>query len=174
MTYKISCEDRLKAELQRRRLGVNTMSIRLAADGMIQAPLLVPSEPAFLPTSKTERIVSIDFLRGMALLGILLVNCAALFGPIGTLSDATLLRQMADRDQIAYLVVLSVCQGKFISIFSRLFGYGLLRQFEKATSAGRSSPLFVVRRLGMRLLVFGFLHAVLICVRRHPVPASIR
>jgi uncharacterized protein len=130
------------------------------ADGLIVPPL-VPTEPAFRPTAKSERIVAIDFVRGLALLGILLVNVTFFFGPIGILSDAGLVRQMGDRDQVAFLLVQSACQGKFISLFSLLFGYGLLRQIEKAAAAGRSALGFVARRLGA-LAVFGALHGVFV------------
>jgi uncharacterized protein len=113
----------------------------------------------FGPTPGAERIAGIDFVRGVALLGILLVNSALFFGPMGLLFDPGLLGSIPAVDRTAYAVVVGVCQGKFIALFSLLFGYGLLGQIEKAAAAGRSPALFTFRRLGT-LAVFGFLHAV--------------
>jgi uncharacterized protein len=113
----------------------------------------------FGPTPATERIASIDFVRGVALLGILLVNVTSFFGPVATLFEPSLVVGMATPDRAAYLLVVSLCQGKFISLFSMLFGYGLLGQIERAAGAGRSPGKFVLRRLGT-LAVFGLLHAL--------------
>src|SRR5438552_2331399 len=120
-----------------------------------------PSAPRFAPTIATDRIASIDFVRGTALLGILLVNVALLFGPISVFFGPIGVARMAPPDRLTHLLIVSLCQGKFISIFSMLFGYGLLGQIEKAKAAGRSSLGFVFRRLGT-LAVFGLVHAVLI------------
>ncbi len=125
------------------------------------SPPALPGETAFGPTPKAERIASIDFVRGTALLGILLVNVAALFGPIGTLFEPALIAGMAPPDRAAHLLTTSLFQGKFISIFSMLFGYGLLGQLEKAATAGRSPARFALRRLAT-LAAFGVVHALVI------------
>jgi uncharacterized protein len=125
-------------------------------DGQDAGPL--PS-PSFGPTPKTDRLASIDFVRGLALLGILLVNAAMFFGPVSVLMGPSAIAGMPAPDRLAHLLIVSLCQGKFISIFSMLFGYGLLGQIEKVHAADRSSVGFVLRRLGT-LAVFGLLHAV--------------
>jgi uncharacterized protein len=124
---------------------------------------LAPLErgPTFGPTPKKERIASIDFVRGMALLGILFVNVSVMFGPLAVLFEPGVVAGMAAHDRAAYLLVVSLCQGKFISIFSMLFGYGLLGQIEKAAAADRSPAGFAFRRLGT-LAVFGLIHGLAI------------
>jgi uncharacterized protein len=121
----------------------------------------VEAKPAFAPTPKTQRIASIDFVRGMALLGILFVNVGVMFGPLAVLFEPAVIAGMAAHDRVALLLVMSLCQGKFISQFSMLFGYGLLGQIEKAAAAGRSPFWFTFRRLGT-LAIFGLIHGLAI------------
>jgi uncharacterized protein len=65
---------------------------------------------------------------------------------------------MPGADQAARLLVNGLCFTKFISIFSMLFGYGLLMQLERAEQSGHSPAGFAARRLGT-LAVFGAIHA---------------
>ncbi len=115
---------------------------------------------SFRPSTAGQRLVNVDFVRGVALLGILFVNAIVLFGPVAALSDPGLqVRQPADR--IVALLILSLCQGKFISLFSLLFGYGLLGQIEKAAATGQSPAWFTFRRMAA-LAVFGLVHGLAI------------
>lgn len=104
-------------------------------------------------------MVNIDFARGVALFGILVVNTAILFGPMDTL-----IRPLSAEDRtsvnwwVAFLVLV-LFQGKFVAMFSLLFGYGLLGQIERAHASGWSATAFAFRRLGV-LAVFGLVHAL--------------
>lgn len=118
-----------------------------------------PARPAFAPVTKADRLANLDFVRGVALLGILLVNVQVFFGPVAALSELSYLRRFGPTDRLVGMLVLSVCMTKFISTFSMLFGYGLLGQMERAKEGGRSSVWFTVRRLGV-LAAFGFVHGV--------------
>src|SRR5262245_44136215 len=117
--------------------------------------------PTFAPVARTERLINLDFARGVALLGILLVNVSVMFGPLAALMDPSYLGGLSPADRTAALLVRSVCQSKFISIFSLLFGYGLFGQIERAAAGGRSPARFTFRRLGV-LALFGATHALLI------------
>jgi uncharacterized protein len=121
-----------------------------------------PAEPppAFAPTARRERLVNLDFARGVALLGILLVNVSVMFGPVAAM-DPAYHHRLSDADRTAALLVRTFCQSKFISIFSLLFGYGLFGQIEKAAASGRSPAGFTFRRLGV-LALFGLAHGLLI------------
>lgn len=114
---------------------------------------------AFGPTAKGDRLVNIDFVRGIALLGILLVNVAVMFGPLAAITDPTYQERLSPPDRVAALLVVSFCQFKFISTFSLLFGYGLYGQMNKAADSGRSAVGFTFRRLFI-LLCFGAIHAL--------------
>src|SRR5262245_52711564 len=120
-------------------------------------PLAPPAD--FAPVSRAERIDAIDFVRGVALLGILLVNVATFFSPFGEFISPRAAREWPLHDQLARLGVTAFCTTKFISTFSMLFGFGLLMQAQRAEAAGRSAWGFAGRRLGA-LAVFGLLHGL--------------
>lgn len=104
----------------------------------------------------TGRIESIDTLRGFAVLGILMVNCAYLGLPM---SEAAALPAAGERsllDLLAWGFVGGFFELKFVTLFSFLFGVGFALQMER----GASSASYW-RRLGI-LAVFGLLHGTLL------------
>ncbi|GGK02775.1 hypothetical protein GCM10010123_35940 [Pilimelia anulata] len=108
----------------------------------------------------TARLVHVDALRGLALLGILMVNIgyfASDYKGTGVLAPEF------DRpiDATVAFVVDLVCETKFYLLFSFLFGYSLTLQMTSATRRGTPFvPRFLRRLLG--LFVLGALHAVLL------------
>lgn len=118
-------------------------------------PPLVPSAP----TSARQRIVSMDVLRGFALLGIFLMNIEAMSGPLGEAMSG-IGTQWQGVDRIADALIYIFVQGKFYTLFSLLFGMGFVLFMDRARAAGRGGWLFV-RRLAV-LLAFGVLHGVFI------------
>src|SRR5271155_1530637 len=107
---------------------------------------MIQDSPRAAPVSLAERIEFIDVLRGMALFGILTANMRAFdapieaYGAIGVLFPGRL-------DVIAQFVVDAFFQGKFISIFSFLFGLGFAMQMTRAEARGASFLGFYPRRL---------------------------
>lgn len=108
----------------------------------------------------TQRIESIDAIRGIALFGVLIVNLVTEFrvslfqqfiGPSPALlaSDPAIERW-----------VLSAIGSKAFCLFALLFGVGLAMQFERL-SEGRRPLYWLARRLGV-LLVLGLVHLVFI------------
>lgn len=112
------------------------------------------------PVAPTQRVKEIDFVRGFALLGILLVNMSifrdSIFGMAienptseGFLSTIT--------NGITYLFA----EGKFYSLFSLLFGFGFsIFLLKEQTQRVQMETAFKRRMLG--LLGFGLVHAFLI------------
>jgi uncharacterized protein len=102
----------------------------------------------------------IDALRGLALLGILLVNIQSFVwggtSPAGYLpGDATAL------DRALFFLTVAFVNAKFMPLFAMLFGAGfalLLARLRSVTSA----PHAVFRRRMQFLFVFGILHGVLL------------
>ncbi|ASN82433.1 DUF418 domain-containing protein [Deinococcus ficus] len=107
-----------------------------------------------------DRLHVIDALRGLALLGILLVNILVFATPY----YATGLPDPAVRgplDQALYALITLLFETKFYLLFSFLFGYSFTLQMTAATRAGASFRPRMLRRL-LGLAVIGVLHALLL------------
>jgi uncharacterized protein len=112
------------------------------------------------PVSLSERIVFIDVLRGMALFGILAANMRAFFAPLDCYDNIGVLFH-SRADVLAQLFIDGFIQGKFISIFSFLFGMGFAIQMSRAEARGVRFMGFYPRRL-LALALFGLIHGLLI------------
>jgi uncharacterized protein len=112
------------------------------------------------PVSLSERILFIDVLRGMALFGILAANMRALAGPI-EIYDRIQVLFPGRADVLAQWFIDAFIQGKFISIFSFLFGMGFAIQLSRAEARGVRFLSFYPRRL-LALALFGLVHGLLI------------
>jgi len=112
------------------------------------------------PVSLSERIQFIDVLRGMALFGILAANMRAFFAPLDVYDNIGVLFH-ARADVIGQWVVDAFIQGKFITIFSFLFGMGFAIQMSRAETKGVRFMSFYPRRL-LALALFGLIHGILI------------
>jgi len=116
------------------------------------------------PIAPSERLRGVDIARGIALLGILLVNVRFFFMPIaagvGQLDGVPGVAPTV-LDRLALSAVDAFCSAKFMWLFSLLFGFGLALQAARAAAAGRSRWHTGLRRLGM-LLVIGVLHGLLV------------
>lgn len=123
------------------------------------APPAPPTPPG--PVASGERVDAIDAVRGVALLGILLVNVHFFAIPLGEAFSPMMPAGATRLDQAAFLFVKIFCEGKFYPLFSLLFGVGLAIQFLRSRARGAS---FWGR--GIRRLVFlgcvGACHGVLI------------
>ena len=98
------------------------------------------------PASLNERILFIDVLRGMALFGILAANMRAFFAPLDAYGNIGVLFH-SRADVLAQALIDIFIQGKFISIFSFLFGMGFAIQMSRAEARGARFLSFYPRRL---------------------------
>lgn len=110
------------------------------------------------PVAATERIASIDVLRGVALLGILVMNI-----PFFALSYYGFMRPQVlggfeGIDYAAWLGSHLFFDMKMMSIFSMLFGAGLMLMADRADQRGTSAAGVYYRRLGWLALI-GLAHA---------------
>jgi len=95
--------------------------------------------------SAAERIVEIDMLRGFALFGILLVNMLTFSDNV---YEYIMLRDPMGSviDQAAVYFIKFFGEGKFFSLFSFLFGFGLSIQMWRAEARGaKFVPLYLRR-----------------------------
>lgn len=110
------------------------------------------------PTTTSERIASIDVLRGFALLGILVMNIrsfamieAAYFNPQAA-------GPIEGLDHTVWWLGQLLVDSKFMALFSMLFGAGVVLMYERRDVAGlRSAGLHYRRMAG--LLLIGLFHA---------------
>jgi len=112
------------------------------------------------PVADTDRIVSIDVLRGFAVMGILMVNIFFMALPMHAV-EAIRWRDLPFPDNVARMVVQVFFELKFITLFSFLFGAGLAIQMQRLEATGRRFIPVYVRRL-LVLLLIGVFHGVLL------------
>ena len=114
-----------------------------------------------MPTDAAERVVSLDFVRGIAVLGILFANITALAQPYTAYYwPPALVGGMTPGDQAVWVFQFVFVDGKFRGLFTLLFGAGIALFLERARARGEGTGL-QLRRLGW-LLVFGLIHYFLI------------
>ncbi len=116
------------------------------------------------PSTGTERIMTLDVIRGFALLGILLANMAFFKTPAIQESGFFMNSLPLDGgvwDVSASLFIDTFILGKFYPMFSLLFGLGFYLFYERANSRELDGRKLFKRRL-VFLLGIGLIHLVLI------------
>lgn len=118
-------------------------------------------QPTSAPVAESERYESLDFFRGVALCGILMVNIFAMGLPTEAYTSPYIWGDQSALDFIAFYLTQGLVQMKFFSLFSLLFGAGLWLQTERMAERGVSVDVVYVRRL-IALAAFGVGHALLL------------
>jgi len=109
------------------------------------------------PTQLNERITTIDIIRGVSLLGILLVNMFGFYLPQPHIQLNNWFTEAID---IIWHQNLNIyIQSSFYPLFSMLFGYGLAMQYMKAQRTGLNVYKFIPKRLAL-LFAIGMAHAL--------------
>jgi uncharacterized protein len=118
------------------------------------------SAPAVLgPVAEGQRIAAMDALRGVALLGIFAVNIQFFAMPLVDYVIEPVPAGRGPAEVVCWAIVKAFFEFKFISIFSLLFGAGLIVQMRRAEAAGRELRPLYLRRLVV-LGVIGLLHGI--------------
>lgn len=104
------------------------------------------------PVSERERILTLDALRGVAILGVLVANVLTFAFPMWT--------STGESSGPVRLLVGLIVEGKFYVLFAILFGMGLALQSSRAERAAVPFRRVYARRLAA-LLLFGIAHGVL-------------
>jgi uncharacterized protein len=127
----------------------------------IQANLSTASQPAS-PVSERERILSLDLLRGFAVLGILVMNIQAFAEIFAAYENPTAYpHSLEGADYWVWLVSHLLADEKMMAIFCMLYGAGLVLLTSRIEARGRRPwPIFL--RRSFWLLIFGLMHAYLI------------
>jgi uncharacterized protein len=139
-----------------------------AAEGPAGPPALpdgsAPSaaeRPRALPVAAAERLFAVDALRGFALLGILAMNIVDFGWPGAAYSNPLRGGGFAGTDRAIWYFNHLVFEGKMMTIFSMLFGAGLVLMDQRAAGRGASVRGVYYRRV-LWLLAIGLVHAYLI------------
>ncbi len=113
------------------------------------------------PVTIGERIVALDLIRGIAVLGILLANVTAFgHGDLAYYWPPALPDGGSAADRAMWLGQFVLVDGKFRGLFTLLFGAGLVLFVERA-GADRRALVLQVRRLGWLALI-GVAHFTLL------------
>ena len=113
------------------------------------------------PIDATERIVSLDVLRGFALLGILYMNIQSFAMVDQAYLNPTAFGDLTGANYLVWYLGRLFADLKFMSLFSMLFGAGLVLFAERQEAKNQSPAKLHYRRMGW-LFVFGLCHAYLI------------
>jgi uncharacterized protein len=116
------------------------------------------SNPRVAPIAGAERIASIDVLRGVAVLGILVMNMRDFAMPLRAFDDPAFPAGFTWANFFAWITGNLFFQDKMIAIFSMLFGAGIVIFTERAAARGAPVASLYYRR-HFWLLVFGLIHA---------------
>ncbi|HJU43507.1 MAG TPA: DUF418 domain-containing protein [Vicinamibacterales bacterium] len=110
------------------------------------------------PVTASDRHDVIDFLRGFAVLGILVMNIQSFAMPFAAYFNPTALGPPGSLDFAIWLVSHLFFDQKFMTIFSILFGAGIILMSTRVQERGVSAARLHYRRMAW-LLIFGLLHA---------------
>jgi uncharacterized protein len=113
------------------------------------------------PVAQSERIDSLDILRGFALLGILVMNIMAFAMPFSAYFNPTAFGNLTGANYWVWFFSHLLFDQKFMTIFSMLFGAGIVIFSTRAAERGRSAAAMHYRRT-FWLLVIGAMHAYLL------------
>jgi len=111
------------------------------------------------PTPPSERIVSLDALRGVAVLGILVINVRLFSMPELTLTNPNVYGDFTGLNYLSWLAGHVLAELTFITLFSALFGAGIVLFTE---SKDEASAMRLHYRRTAWLLVIGLGHAYLL------------
>jgi len=114
-----------------------------------------------VPVTGAERIAHLDVLRGFALCGILLMNVRTMAMPEPAYFFPYTWGDMTGVNGFTWYLTELLANSKFITLFSLLFGAGIVLMNDKARAAGRGFAGLHFRRM-FYLLLFGLVHGYLL------------
>jgi len=131
------------------------------AEAAVPVESLAPAGTQVGPVTAAERIASIDVLRGVALLGILVMNIQAFSMPAAAYMNPTAYGDLHGANFWVWYACHLFADEKFMSTFSMLFGAGIFLMTSRLEAAGKKPAPIHYRRMGW-LILFGLLHGYLL------------
>ncbi len=122
-----------------------------------------PQALAIEATAESQRIDSLDVIRGVAVLGILLMNIVAMGLPVDAYSDPTVLGGATGWNLRVWFVNELFFEGTMRGLFSMLFGAGVMLFTTKKEAHGAGIELADSwYRRTIWLFIFGLVHAYIL------------
>jgi uncharacterized protein len=113
------------------------------------------------PVVPGQRIISLDVLRGFAILGILIMNIQSFSMISAAYFNPSAYGDLSGVNRWVWILSHMIADTKFISIFSMLFGAGIVLLAERLSSKGIGPAAVHYRRI-TGLLVIGLMHGFLL------------
>lgn len=113
-----------------------------------------------IPQPSSPRIATLDFVRGVAVIGILVANLPAFALPEAAYFSPAAWGGTSAADIAAWFATHVLIEGKMRGLFSFLFGASMLLVIDRARAAGESAARVHFSRM-VWLFVFGCLHLYL-------------
>jgi len=110
------------------------------------------------PTQSNQRIISLDILRGFALLGIFIMNMTSFSMVSANYSNPMAEGALQGEDEYAFIFSQLFANQKFMSLFSILFGAGIILMTSRMEAQGKSAATRHYFR-NFWLLLIGLTHA---------------
>ena len=133
-------------------------SVDLASEALAESSA---ETPRLVPVAELERVDAVDTLRGFALLGILVMNIYAFAMPFAAYGNPLLYGGATGIDFGTWIATHLLFDQKFMTLFSMLFGAGLILMTQRAEARGASFGGIYYRR-ELWLLVIGAVHGYLL------------
>jgi uncharacterized protein len=115
------------------------------------------------PVTTSERIAAIDVVRGLAMLGILVMNVVEFGHPFGAYENPAHSGGATGASLIFWYVQAALFDGKMRALFSMLFGAGMLLIAERMQRKGQGAAAAdILLRRCLWLVLFGIVHRFLL------------
>lgn len=114
------------------------------------------------PVSGKQRFENLDFIRGMALFGILLMNIHWMAYGFDPYNMPALMTDETGANLWTWITTSMLFDGTQRATFSLLFGAGMVLLTSRLEASGRSDTADIYYRRLLWLMVFGMIHAMLI------------
>lgn len=146
---------------------METATVISAAPQKIEALVGDPTttlkvESALAPVSSGERIVGVDVIRGIAVLGILLMNIIGFAFHVAAYADPSAVGGATGINLWVYAINAVLVDGKMRGIFSLVFGAGVVILTSRAETRGSLDGADIHYRRMFWLMLFGVVHAYLL------------
>jgi len=112
------------------------------------------------PTKEKDRLANLDIIRGIALLGILIMNIQSFSMIVAAYANPLSFGDFSGSNQSVYYFSHLFADQKFMSIFAALFGVGILLMASSLDKKGFNTKKLHYRRM-IILAVFGLMHSYL-------------